>query len=105
MFFIHGKKTARIKRDTYHQYACKNCKDFDLDIRVYREYFHVFFIPFFPIGYKEVKIRCNNCGEPKWIESVQKHYEKTSRTPFYLYGAAILLILLIVSCVVVEFTM
>lgn len=100
MFIIHGKKTAKIKSDTNHQHVCKNCRDVDLDIKVYREYFHVCFIPLFPVGLKEVKIRCNNCGEPKWIPALQQQYEKRSRTPFYLYGAAIFIAALILACVV-----
>lgn len=90
MFIIYGRKSARIKSDTYHQYACGNCKDFDLDVHVYRPYFHVFFLPLFPAGPKEVKMRCNNCGEAKWVASIQRQYEKTSRTPFYLYGGVLL---------------
>lgn len=100
MFFIHGKKSAKIKSDTNHQHICQQCKDFDLDVKVYRTYFHVFFLPLFPIGCKEVKIRCNNCGEPKWILALQQHYEKVSRTPFYLYGAAIFIAAAILAGVV-----
>lgn len=100
MFIIYGKKAAKIKSDTNQQHICQNCKDFDLDIKVYRLYFHVFFIPLFPLGPKEVKIRCNNCGESKWIAPLQQHYEKVSRTPFYLYGGVILIAGIILACVV-----
>lgn len=100
MFFIYGKRTARIKSDTSHQHNCQNCKDFDLDIQVYRDYFHVCFIPLFPVGHKEVKIRCNNCGESKWIQPLQKQYEQVSRTPFYLYGGVIFIAAIILACTV-----
>jgi hypothetical protein len=103
MFIIYGKKNAKIKSDTNHQHACQNCKDFDLDVKVYREYFHVCFIPLFPVGLKEVKIRCNNCGESKWIPALQQQYERTSRTPFYLYGLAIFMAAVTFACVGKDF--
>ncbi|SFD12425.1 zinc-ribbon family protein [Chitinophaga sp. CF118] len=91
-FFIYGKKKTHIKSDTNHEYVCQNCNHSDLDVHVYREYFHLLFLPIIPVGAKEVKIRCNNCEQLKWIASLEKHYEKTSRTPFYLYtGLGILI--------------
>ncbi|MCW3467190.1 zinc ribbon domain-containing protein [Chitinophaga nivalis] len=100
MFIIYGRKIANIKTDTNQAHDCKSCHDFDLEIKVYREYFHVFFLPVFPIGCKEVKIRCNNCGEPKWIASLQQQYEKSVRTPFYLYTWLIMLAGLVVFAIV-----
>jgi zinc-ribbon family len=90
MFVIYGRRTARIKKYTYNHQACQSCKTFDLDIKVYRDYYHLFFIPVFPVGDKTVKIRCNNCGEPMWLETIQKHHESISRTPFYLFTIPIL---------------
>jgi len=100
MFVIYGKRKARIKKYTDNRNYCKNCNSFDLNVKVYKEYFHIFFIPFFPTGDKTVKIVCNNCGEPYRIEAIQKEYEKGTRTPFYLYSGLILigsLILLLVN--------
>lgn len=100
MFVIYGRRTARIKRYTDNQHSCKSCKSFDLDIKVYRDFYHLFFIPFFPAGDKTVKIYCNNCGEPLRLDSVQKHYEGSTKTPVYLYAGVILisgLILLLVN--------
>jgi len=99
MFLIYGRKTARIKRFTDHQESCKSCKSFDLDIKVYRDYYHLFFIPVFPVGEKSSKIRCNKCTEPFLIEATQKQYARTARTPFYLY--ALVIIILSIALVVV----
>jgi len=91
MFLIYGRRTANIRNYTSHNYPCQNCKDFDLEIKVYREYFHVFFIPIFPTSFKDVKIRCNNCGQLKWIDSLQKQYKESIKAPFYLYAGLIII--------------
>ena len=100
MFVIYGRRTARIKKYTDSQQACNNCKAFDLDVKVYRDYYHLFFIPFFPVGDKIVKIHCNSCGQPMRLDTMRNHYESISRTPFYLYAGPILvagLILILVN--------
>jgi hypothetical protein len=89
MFVIHGNRTARIKKYTDNQHNCKSCKSFDLSVKVYRDYYHVFFLPLYPVGTKTAKIHCNNCGEPFRVEAIQKQYESAARTPFYLYAGPI----------------
>ena len=90
MFIIYGRRTARIKKYTDNQQACQSCGLFDLNVRVYRDYYHLFFIPIFPVGFKTVKMRCNSCGEPLRLEAIQKHYEGITKTPFYLFTLPIL---------------
>ena len=100
MFVLYGRRTLRIKKYTDNRHYCKSCNSFDLNVKVYKQYFHIFFIPFFPTGDKTVKIFCNSCGEPFRVEAVQKEYESKTRNPVYLYSGLILiagLILLIVN--------
>jgi hypothetical protein len=99
MFVIYGKRKLRIKKFTDSTNYCRSCKSFDLNVKVYKEYFHLFFIPFLPTGDKTVTVYCNTCGEPCRIESVQKEYEKSTRVPFYLYSGLILVFGLIVFVV------
>jgi hypothetical protein len=99
MFLIYGRRTARIKSYTDNHQTCKSCRSFDLGIKVYRDFYHLFFIPFFPVGVKTAKMRCNNCGEPVRVDSVQKQYEDSTKTPFYLYAGLILVALLILFMV------
>ena len=103
MLLIYGRKTARIKRFTDHQQCCKSCKTFDLDVRVYRDYYHLFFLPVIPIGDKTAKIRCNACTEPFRFEAVEKQYERLARTPFYLYALEILIVIIVLSFVAGNF--
>jgi len=91
MFVIYGRRKIRIKKYIDNRNYCKSCNSFDLNVKVYKEYFHIFFIPFFPTGDKTVKIVCNSCGEPYRVEAIQKEYEKSTRTPFYLYSGLILI--------------
>ena len=85
MLLLKGTRTARIKTYTDHDHQCNDCKDFDLKVKVYKQYFHFFFIPIFAEGIKTVKIRCNKCDEPYRSDSLQKQYENRTRTPFWLY--------------------
>jgi zinc-ribbon family len=100
MLVIYGRRKARIKKYTDNRNYCKSCNSFDLNVKVYKEYFHIFFIPFFPTGDKKVKIVCNNCGEPYRVDTVQKDYERSTKIPIYLYSGLIFigsLILLLVN--------
>ncbi len=86
MFIIHGKQTARIKKYTDNHQVCQNCKSLDLEVKVYRDYYQLFFIPIFPVGIKSVVIKCNNCREPMRLEAVKKHYEEVTKTPKAVVG-------------------
>ena len=56
----------------------------------------MFFIPFFPIGEKASLLTCNSCGQPMRIDSLQAAYEKSAKSPFYLYSGLILVALLVI---------
>lgn len=91
MFIIYGRRKLRIKSYTHHQQSCSNCGTFDMTVKVYKEYFHVFYIPFFPAGIKSSVLYCNSCSQPTRINSLQKLYEEKTRNPFYLYTGLILI--------------
>lgn len=90
MTLIYGKRVAKIKEFSDHSHNCTSCKTFDLQVKVYQEYYHAFFIPFVAFGDKTVEIRCNQCTEPIRTEALIKAYEKNTKTPFYMYSLAIL---------------
>jgi len=62
MLLFRGVRNGRIKTYTDHEHQCNDCKDFDLKVKVFKDYYHFFFLPAFPTGVKTVKIRCNKCG-------------------------------------------
>src|ERR1700733_8028801 len=90
MFFIFGRRVARIAKYTDSDHICYPCKAFGREIKVYRSYFHLCFIPVFPIGRKQFEVRCKNCGDEIRSENIVKKNEKLAKTPFYLYSALIL---------------
>lgn len=99
MFILYGTRTARIKNYKDNQQACKNCKMFDFDVKVYQNYYHFFFIPICPVGDKTADVHCTNCGQRLWISSIQKEYELKSKAPFYLYSGIILFVGLILGAI------
>jgi hypothetical protein len=92
---MHGKRTMMIKKFNLTEDHCRNCKSFDLDIRVYRDYYHFILLPIIPTGDKNAKIYCNRCGEGLRIEAIRKRYEKAAKTPLYLYTGLIFFMLII----------
>jgi hypothetical protein len=86
MLILHGKRVATIKKFTDHTQSCTNCKAFDLNVKVFRQYQHIYFIPLAPVGEKLADIKCNQCGETLRREALQKEYAKTAKTPIYFYS-------------------
>ena len=90
LFLVQGKKLAKIKEFTNNSQACTSCKSFDLRIKIFRKYQHVYMIPVYPVGDNVVEIRCKQCDEPILQESLKKEYVNKARAPFYLYSLFIL---------------
>ncbi|NIG55788.1 hypothetical protein [Chitinophaga sp. Cy-1792] len=97
VFFLYGRRWARIKKATNHDHACSNCNEFNIGINIYRQYFHFLFLPIIPLGCKDTKMFCKTCGERKYIPELQQQYEKKSRTPFYLYGGPLLFLAMCIA--------
>jgi hypothetical protein len=102
MFLIHGRRKARIKRYRHFEQACFHCGAHDLDVNIYMEHYHIFFIPIFPVGDKTSDIRCHKCKGLMRVDSIQKHYEDFSRTPFYLYTVPLIFAALIGTAIAVN---
>lgn len=103
MIFIYGKRKIRIKKyDDYHV-KCENCDSYEQRFSVFQEYFHIFFIPIFPLGVKTIKSVCLKCNDTFNGEK-KKHYLSITRTPLYLYTGVILFIGLIITLVIANIT-
>jgi hypothetical protein len=94
MLFIFGKRVAWIGNYTDNDHICYPCKAFDREVKIYRSYFHFCLIPVFPMGGKQLEIRCRNCGDETRTESIIKKYEKSAGTPFYFYSGIFLFVVL-----------
>ena len=89
----------RIKKyDDYH-IKCDKCNDFGQRFSVYQDYFHLFFIPLFPLGKKTIQSVCLKCND-RFNEEKKNYYLSITRTPIYLYTGLILFALMIISIVI-----
>jgi hypothetical protein len=96
MFFLKGTRTALIKIYSDNTHRCDSCKDFDITVAVYQQYFHFFFLPVAPTGDKFVKAYCNKCSQPFRNDTMNREYEAKTKAPFYLYAMTIIVALLII---------
>jgi hypothetical protein len=90
MLYIFGRRVARIAKYTDKEYICYPCKAFEREVTVYMPYFHLCLIPVFPIGKRQIEVRCTNCGDDTKSENILRKYEKRAKIPFYLFSALIL---------------
>jgi hypothetical protein len=97
MLFLKGTRKARIKTYQHHDRQCENCKDFDLTVKVYKDYFHAYFMPIVPTGVKTTVIKCNSCGSLIRFDSLSKECESKAKIPFYLYSGVIIAALFVLS--------
>lgn len=100
MFLIRGRRTVCIKMDTDNHQVCNNCKSIGVDVLVYREYYHIFFLPLAPSGPKNVHMQCSHCRESKWYKDAAKMYEQATRTPIYFYSGLIIIAAFIILLVI-----
>src|SRR4051794_36522397 len=97
MMFLYGKKTVRIKKYDDYNIQCTNCKEFAIRYSIYHEYFHIFFIPFFPSGIKDGEGKCTKCN--KRNSDKKEDYVSKTRTPIYFYSLWIIFLGLIIFIV------
>lgn len=97
MILLSGKRKTRIKQFIDNKKSCKNCGDFDFEVKIYRIYWHLFFLPIKPSGKKTTEIKCRSCGYLIHSDILQRHYEKGSYKKMYFYTIPILLVSLIAA--------
>lgn len=78
MFLIFG--TQGIKRKSQDEPIlngmCPNCGSGDLEPKIYRNWFTLFFIPVFPISSTKLIYECNQC-QASYDERIKEHIHKT----------------------------
>ncbi|MDR2010754.1 MAG: zinc ribbon domain-containing protein [Bacteroidales bacterium] len=99
MILFYGKRKIRIKKYNDRHVKCDNCNSRGQIFSVYREYFHIFFIPIFPFGIKTINSICLKCN---YIFNGEKrdYYLSITRTPIYLYTGVILVIIFITTVII-----
>jgi hypothetical protein len=97
MFLIWGRSTRIIKIYTDGYISCENCKSRMIDYFVHQTYFHLFWIPVFPL-IKTVGNTCKNCEfvNNEVFSQTALDYEKQTKTPIYMYSWTIVITLIVV---------
>ena len=106
MLLLNGTATINLGTDTILN-RCPACEeDKEVDILVTSNYFHVYYIPFWPKS-KEVTLICKSCGLKRidlpFSDRYVRNYHEIKdnyKHPAYLYLGAIILTILIVSLVI-----
>lgn len=95
MFKYANLKTIDLKSFPDPSSKCENCNATSLNYIVRQSYYHLLWIPVFPL-HKFVGTHCKNCGATRTQVYSQNTtlYEKKTTTPIYLYALPILFTIL-----------
>ena len=99
---IFGRGSTHLKSEHLKQISCPHCQSQDtVDISVYGNYAHVFWIPTFPIGKQGVS-QCQHCKQtlkekemPDQFKQAFKAFKSTLKTPFWHFSGLLLIAVLI----------
>lgn len=105
---IYGVQKTAIGIDEVLE-KCPSCEsDTFCDLFLTSDYYHMFYIPIFPIG-KEVSIFCKKCGlkrynVPLTVQTMKNYQELNSkfRHPWYTYSVPIVFGSLILIAIIVS---
>ncbi|MEI6221913.1 MAG: hypothetical protein WCP97_04035 [bacterium] len=104
MLFNFGIKTKTLGTKDMLEYQCPSCKQFGLRSTIKQSYFHILFIPTFPLP-KTAFVECLNCHQPLNEDALPDHDrakvkkdKKAIRAPLYFFsGLLVGTLFLIVS--------
>lgn len=107
-FLIYGVKKATIGIDEIME-KCPSCEvDTFADAYITCDYYHMFYVPIFPIG-KEVSLFCQKCGLKRYdiplTSRTFKNYKELTakfRNPWYTYSVPLFFGLLILTAILVS---
>ncbi|MGQ0826989.1 MAG: hypothetical protein ACT4ON_01210 [Bacteroidota bacterium] len=101
MLVIFGKKNKIIEAYEDLDSVCENCDSKSIFYFVYLDYYHIFWIPIFPV-LKYGGMHCDNCGKShvNVINAKSSEYEKQTRTPIYMYTITIFFLLIVSSAII-----
>ena len=108
MFFIFGLRKARIGTQV-SELPCRYCQSQNtLAYIAYQNYFHVFWIPLFPM-WKELRSVCVHCKQNRRFNEFSPEMKlegiklkKESKTPFYTYALLALILLFFITSIIIH---
>ncbi|MFT6716978.1 MAG: phage FluMu protein Com [Saprospiraceae bacterium] len=102
---LFGRKANHLGLTTTKNIACKKCGKKDLVVSVFQKYFHMFWLPMFPIK-KDCASQCLQCQKvltekrfSSSLKDIALQLKKNHKTPIWTFSGILLglLILLIKS--------
>lgn len=63
MFIYYGTRRLRVKKIDDYNIKCEKCGEYHQVFKIYKDCFHIFWIPFIPVGKKYISCSCGNCGD------------------------------------------
>jgi len=95
---IYGVRPICIKKYIDRHIKCEECGGYTHKLRVYKDCFHVFFIPFFPVGVKTITSHCCQCNYAL-NSGKREFYLNQTRNPLYMFSGLFLIAALIIALV------
>jgi hypothetical protein len=97
MVFFFGKSSKILEIYNEHFFKCEKCNSPEFVYIVHQCYFHIFWIPVFPI-FKFVGIYCHNCHDSisEVFSETARMFAKQTKTPFYMYSWPIIILIIII---------
>ena len=111
MIVFFGIREKKISLEPAHQHSCNHCSQRkSLYIQTNCVYFHVFWIPVFPV-YKKTYSICSNCRQaltsnemPPDLHAKAGDLKKQAKIPWYLFTGSGLVMLFIILAIFISNT-
>jgi hypothetical protein len=94
MFLIFGFRDVKIKKSVDQLAQCTECKSFGIEYSFTQKCFHIFWIPFFPVGGKIFESCCQKCFGTAHKSKLDEIKNRT-KTPFWMFTGSIIIAILI----------
>ena len=99
---VFGSRTAHVVTRPVHNSVCSSCSNSGtISLSVFRNHFHVFWIPMFPYGKKGVS-QCSHCKNvlthkemPERLKNEYHKIKQEHKGPVWQFSGLVLLVLLI----------
>lgn len=103
---VYGTRGKELAKELVSQ-KCPNCDTQNsVELHVFQQYAHIFWIPFFPIGKKGIS-QCNNCKQvlqskqmPPGLADTYDRLRAQEKTPVWMFSGLALLAVLIVAAAI-----
>lgn len=94
---IYGTRPKRIFKAKDNENPCPKCGEYGREISIFRRYFHLYYVPFWPTSKKILTSKCPNCNCEVVSPADPNLYFSQARTPFYFWIGSFVVLLIALS--------